>query len=107
MTDIYNKGVMNDDDHIRIINAVWNSQGKAHTFVHPRTIDPVYAVSGFVLVFDSITNEYKCYWGTFAADRVRSEALQDARHIAMWGNKVSDSVRDVFFPFVKDMEKAA
>lgn len=99
---IYNKGVMNDEDHIRIIDAVWNTQGQRH----PSHLgnDSLYAVSGFVLVFDNITKEDKCYWGSFAADRSHTDILEDARHIAKWGYKVSDAVRDAFFPYMKDKE---
>ena len=102
-TSIYNQGVLNDSDHIRIVNAIWSYQNRAH----PKSLEMNVvesATSGIVLVHDTITDEYTAYWGTFACySPSASDILSDARHIAQWGNRLPPVMRDACFPFLQDM----
>lgn len=102
---IYNYGVINEEDHIRLISAHWNYQGRSH----PKSLEMGVldsSLSGIVLVHDLITEEYKAYWGTFAVHCGSSVSpLEAARHIAQWGNRVPDSIRDAWWPFIEDLRK--
>lgn len=91
-TSIYWKGVLGDDDHIRIINAVWDNQ------TVPFAPKSAYAISGIVLVHDTITKEYKAYWGTFGIPSPwYGDKLKYARHIAQYGSKVPVGVCNALF----------
>ena len=92
MSSIYYKGVQGDDDHIRIIQATWNNQNVPYDF------PSAHAISGIVLVHDTITKEYKAYWGTFAIPNAfYGDELSHARHIAQYGSKVPAGVCNALF----------
>lgn len=97
---IYGHPTHSDAPHVRLVGAVWNtgtrplqSQGVPATWDH--------AVSGIVLAYDTITSEYKAYWGSFshhnASSGPVSEILEHAQHIATWGYKFPLEAARVLF----------
>lgn len=106
MNDICGKGVLGDDDHIRLIDAIWSAQGKAHP-LQSSCGTGVSALSGIVLVFDRITSEYKAYWGSFClpTNCFDRDVLEDARFVAMFGNRMPESTIQALFPGVTSLAR--
>lgn len=97
---IYGQPVYSDSPHIRLVNAVWNSG------THPlqRQITAGNwgsAICGIVLVYDTITREYKALWGTISHYNPTGDEsdhiLEHARHIAAWGQGFPLSAAQVLF----------
>ena len=88
--NIYGQPIHSDAPHVRLVNAVWNT-GTRPLPSQQAMGEWDSAVSGIVLAYDTITSEYKVYWGTFSHhDPSRGpveEILEHAQHIATWGYK--------------------
>lgn len=97
---IYGQPIHSHAPHVRLVNAVWNSGTRPlPSQVNMGVWDS--AISGIVLAYDTITKEYRVYWGTFSHHNPGAEGLdsilEHAQHIATWGYKFPMSAAQALF----------
>lgn len=71
--------------HIKVVDAVWATGGNQ-------------GVAGVVLLFDTHTKEYRCYWGAASG----LDEWQDTVHLANWGNTAPLNRANMWFGELQD-----
>jgi len=83
---MFGKSPYEHSPHIKFVDASWASGGNSTK------------IAGVVLLYDTLENAYKCYWGAANGDN----EWEDIVHISEWGTSAPLNRTNMWFGELQD-----